>query len=337
MKRAATIKDVAGAAGVSPAAVSAALSGKEGASIRLSPETRELILAKARELDYMPDPRARSLRERRSGIVTVITYEKVFPVDWRNEFYGFFVGIEEEAARLGYDILILNNRPDSRPETTGRIDQLGIADGAVVIGLSRDEPSLHRFILRGFPLVFVGRREIAGGEPAYVTFDYESPIREMARRARLAGFAGLRYLRRGGNEPSRDKLRFLEAACAEMGLALESVPVAEGADWPAEARAALASDSLLVFDCMRSADAARAACERPGLAIGSGGPDAAVLEDRWSDSDRFWIRLDSDRVGLGRLAISALVGMIARGGPPGPGEPRLVPVGLLPGDSAPRL
>lgn len=334
MKKRATIKDIAAAAGVSSAAVSAVLSGRGGASIRVSEETRAKILGVARGLDYMPNQRARSLRQRASRIITVITYEKVFPVDWRDEFYKFFVGIEEESARLGYDLLILNNAA-SRP---GGFDQIGISDGAVVIGISKDEESLVRFHHSGFPLLFVGRRDIPGLDPNYATFDYETPIRDLAARIAASGFEKAAFFAVGSGEPLRDKRIFLARAFTDAGVPLTEYPA--GA-LPAPRLVAQPS-TFIIFNSMACAEAFRAEAERDGLRPGRD-YQAAVLEDRWQDDDLSWTRLDSDRIELGKIAVERLVSLIQ--GPETGAEPEtasnpvrvLLPVRLLDGTSSPGL
>jgi LacI family transcriptional regulator len=64
-----TIADVARRAAVSIGTVSKAVNGKG----RLRPETRDRVLAAARELDYQPDALARSLRRQRTFTVGLIT------------------------------------------------------------------------------------------------------------------------------------------------------------------------------------------------------------------------------------------------------------------------
>lgn len=64
----ARVSDVAAAAGVSPTTVSHALSGARA----VNAQTRERILAVARELGYMPDRVASGLRRRRTGVVGLI-------------------------------------------------------------------------------------------------------------------------------------------------------------------------------------------------------------------------------------------------------------------------
>jgi DNA-binding LacI/PurR family transcriptional regulator len=69
-----TLAAVAARAGVSASTASLAFSGTGP----VSDATRERVLAAARELGYGgPDPRARSLRRGRSGIVGVVSEERV--------------------------------------------------------------------------------------------------------------------------------------------------------------------------------------------------------------------------------------------------------------------
>ena len=70
----ATLAQVAARAGVSPSTASLAFSGAGP----VADETRERVLAAARELDYGgPDPRARSLRTGRSGIIAVVMEDRI--------------------------------------------------------------------------------------------------------------------------------------------------------------------------------------------------------------------------------------------------------------------
>lgn len=66
-----TIRDVAEAAGVSAMAVSAVLNGT-GRNVKVSEEKAEHIRRVARELRYQPNNVARSLRNRRTGMVGVV-------------------------------------------------------------------------------------------------------------------------------------------------------------------------------------------------------------------------------------------------------------------------
>ena len=68
--RAATLADVGRAAGVSAMAASAVLNGARTSS-RISPETRERILAAASKLAYRPNAAARALANRSKDKICV--------------------------------------------------------------------------------------------------------------------------------------------------------------------------------------------------------------------------------------------------------------------------
>lgn len=63
-----TIKDIAELAGVSKATASLVLNGR-GKELRVAQETRERVLAIAREQHYQPSIHARSLRDNRSHTI----------------------------------------------------------------------------------------------------------------------------------------------------------------------------------------------------------------------------------------------------------------------------
>ena len=65
----ATIYDVAKAAGVSPKTVSRVLNG----DAPVNPQTREIVEAAMRSLNYVPSSAARSMRSNKTGLVGMIT------------------------------------------------------------------------------------------------------------------------------------------------------------------------------------------------------------------------------------------------------------------------
>lgn len=96
-KQAVTIIDVARRARVSAGTVSNVLTGKRPVAER----TRERILAAIEELGYQPNLLARSLVNRATNTLGVVTAGL--------EFYGpsrTLVGIERQAAELGYSLLL---------------------------------------------------------------------------------------------------------------------------------------------------------------------------------------------------------------------------------------
>lgn len=97
---AATILDVAKRAGVSPGTVSNALSGKRP----VSPATYQRIMHAIESLGYEPNLLARSLVNRKSGIISVVVTELS-----DLGFYGYvstLAGIQQQATELGYSLML---------------------------------------------------------------------------------------------------------------------------------------------------------------------------------------------------------------------------------------
>jgi LacI family transcriptional regulator len=93
-----TIRDVARRAGVSLSTVSQVLNGRVGYA---SAETRERVLAAARELSYRPNALARGLVTSRTGTLGIVITEIT------RSFFTQVVGnIEQIASAQGYSVLL---------------------------------------------------------------------------------------------------------------------------------------------------------------------------------------------------------------------------------------
>jgi LacI family transcriptional regulator len=99
----ATLRDVAGAAGVSIATVSRILTGARGSR----PATKERVLAAARELDYRPSGPARALKLRQSRTLGLLV------TDIENPYFPELVrAVEDAAHEQGYAVLLCNSTDD---------------------------------------------------------------------------------------------------------------------------------------------------------------------------------------------------------------------------------
>ncbi|HEY7813601.1 MAG TPA: LacI family DNA-binding transcriptional regulator [Nakamurella sp.] len=145
----ATLARVAARAGVSVSTASLAFSG----SGPVSAQTRERVLAAARELDYAgPDPRGRSLRQGRSGIIGVIMEERVLAAFRDPLRIAVLDGIAQETTAQGHGLLLLSDIGASA-------EAIGTAtmDAAILFGFStRIDPTVDLLRRRGLPVVAVG-------------------------------------------------------------------------------------------------------------------------------------------------------------------------------------
>lgn len=131
----ATLKDVAGLAGVSSATVSYVLNGKR----TISDETKSRVYSAIEQLDYVPDLNARSLSMRDSKLIGVVVpqTEPGERLMFQNSFYSEALGsIEYYARQKGYHILISATDANESYLTLAKKRNL---DGIIVIGMYPDK------------------------------------------------------------------------------------------------------------------------------------------------------------------------------------------------------
>jgi DNA-binding LacI/PurR family transcriptional regulator len=142
-----TIKDVARAAGVSPALVSIVLNDAPGAS----EQTRERVRRLADELGYRPDAHATMLRRRRARLLGV-----GFSV--QSAFHGDLLpGIYAAAEAAGYEVTLSGWTAARTEERAVQALLTFRCDALVLLGSELDEARLAT-IVGQMPVVVVGRR-----------------------------------------------------------------------------------------------------------------------------------------------------------------------------------
>jgi LacI family transcriptional regulator len=142
----ATIRDVARRAEVSVASVSRALNGLNN----VRAETRERVIAAAAELGYVPHAGARSLSLARAHAIGV-----VLP-DLHGEFFSECVrGMDREASRRGYLLLLSNMHDDSDQAAVALRTMRGRVDGLLVMAPHIAADALARSLPAALPAVLI--------------------------------------------------------------------------------------------------------------------------------------------------------------------------------------
>ncbi len=148
-----TIADVARTAGVSKSAVSFALNNRPG----VGSETRDRILAAARELGWTPSSKARALSVSKALAVGLVIARS--PETLRSDpfFPSFIAGIESALSDAGYSLL-LHVVPDTAREDAvyRRLAAEGRVDGVFVTDLRVEDPRPALLAELGLPAVIVG-------------------------------------------------------------------------------------------------------------------------------------------------------------------------------------
>lgn len=141
-----TIRDVARRAGVSIASVSRVLNGVG----HVSAATRQRILAAVSALQYVPHAGARSLNGARSQAIGV-----AMPVLYGEFFSEFMRGMDDEAGRRNYMLLLSNIRDGEQPNANPLHAMRGRVDGLVVMTPRIGGESLGDAVPANLPAVLV--------------------------------------------------------------------------------------------------------------------------------------------------------------------------------------
>lgn len=225
MKKRVRQTDVARLAGVSPATVSLVINNRSGGSVRISEETRRRVIEAVNQLNYVVDPAARSLAGGQNYLLGVFTYESIFPLQHRDFYYRFLVGIEEEAEAIGYDLLLFTSSKGANGQRrvyNNGINRLGMADGAILLGASEDKTELHRLRQEGYTFVFIGRREVDGGPIAYVGADYAAATAAVVAHMVAHGHRRIAYIGQASqNESQLDRRQGYTAGLSQADIAVD--------------------------------------------------------------------------------------------------------------------
>jgi LacI family transcriptional regulator len=144
----ATIRDVARRADVSVASVSRALNGLNN----VGPETRARVIAAATELGYVPHAGARSLSLARAHAIGV-----VLP-DFHGEFFSEIVrGMDREASRRGYLLLLSNIHAEGDQARSGLRAMHGRVDGLLVMAPHIDPSILSQSLPSTLPALLLNQ------------------------------------------------------------------------------------------------------------------------------------------------------------------------------------
>jgi LacI family transcriptional regulator len=203
--RSPTVLDVAERAEVSVGTVSNVLNGRGN----VSEARRARVQAAMRELGFLPNGVAQSLRRQQSrviGLCTPLTNSAYFAA-----LLGYF---EEVAASAGYAVMHVLSRGDPELELNRVEALLGRnIDGLILIPTHDSSATLDLLALRGTPTIIVDR-VTSDKRFDYVAIDDRKAMREATRHLLGLGHKRLLYLIRDSRLPTT-QLRikgYLEAA-----------------------------------------------------------------------------------------------------------------------------
>jgi LacI family transcriptional regulator len=210
-----TIKDIAKRAGVSAATVSKVLNRKDGF---IGDETRQKILALARELNYTPNTLARSLVTRKSRVLGIIV------PDILNPYFTELVRACDDAARSrGYITLVCNSEGEQEIEDAHLTSLAGHRVDGVLLAASDVVPNAELLNRIRLPVVCMDREVDENPHlVATVNTDYRSGAYQSTRYLIERGHKRIAFLS-GAPVRSNTKIRLAgyRDALEEAGIVFD--------------------------------------------------------------------------------------------------------------------
>lgn len=210
---AATLADVARAAGVDVSTVSRVLRGERSQRVRA--ETRNRIFEAVKDLDYRPNALARGLRLARSNTIGLAVPQLDNPV-----FAEVIEGAEAVCAEHGYSLLISHRASHLDRQIFSRLVDSNRVDGLLVASFDSDADLLSDLNGVNVPIVMVNRR-VEGIGGAIIHDSYRAArmatdhLLDLGHR-RIAHLAG-----RAGGSNTYARLQGYRDALADRGIALD--------------------------------------------------------------------------------------------------------------------
>ena len=214
----ATIEDVAAIAGVSIATVSRAINEPT----KVADATRRRVNEAIARTGYTTNAMARSLRMRRSNMILILAPDVGDP-----NFSNILVGLETEASKRGYGVLIGNTQNDPERESdylrffsSNQADGLILLTGHLPYGMEDDS--------RLPPMVAV-HEPVPGSDVPFVGVDNFEGARIAAEHLISQGHRRIAFI---GRAPSRASNSLREqgyrAALSGAGIAIDPLLILDG-------------------------------------------------------------------------------------------------------------
>lgn len=210
-----TSRDIAAAAGVSQATVSNVLNRPD----IVAAKTRERVHAAIRQMNFVVNDSARTLRAGRSRTLGVIA------LDLTNPFWGEVTrGITDAAAARGYTVLLGSSGESRQGERNLlRLFEEHRVDGILVSSVDIDSPTIESLNRHGIAIILLDERDTTGRYSS-VSLDQAAGARLIAEHLLVEGHRRIGFINVSHEVWwSRERLRGLREAVLAKGENPETV------------------------------------------------------------------------------------------------------------------
>lgn len=218
-----TIKDIAKECGVSLSTVSLVLNGNP----RISPATREKVMAAVDRHGYQPNAFARSLASRSSRALSVVVphLNHVFA----DVYFGEIVsGVYEYATQQGYKVLLdMADQHFVKSHEYLNLLKSRRVDGMLFIGSSVHDDYLFDPEMESFPLILVNHY-FPNRNLNFISADYIGSAKIAAQHLTGLGHHAIGLLAGTNTNTALDFQRHFLAECKALGCREEDLPWSDG-------------------------------------------------------------------------------------------------------------
>lgn len=200
-RKAATIRDVAQAAGVSTATVSKFINGGQ----RFTREVEERVTTAVRELGYSSNPMARGMITGQTGNVGIVILDICNP-----HFTSLVKGASRVAARAGLNLLFTDTAEGHTPELT-MLQALRRRVDGIIVSARLSEPAIEWLKHSGLPVIYYGGQQ-PDPECYSVGVDNRAAALMLGRHLRDLGHRRISYVGFSGARWSTERWKGLQDA-----------------------------------------------------------------------------------------------------------------------------
>ncbi|MCP4181508.1 MAG: LacI family transcriptional regulator [bacterium] len=173
-----TIKDIAKELGISAQAVSRALNHKSN----ISDSLKEKITAKAKEIGYIKNQVASSLKTKETRLIGIFMFSRTFEIRQK-----VLEGIFAEARKNKYDILFFTMDSELDKELSyAELCTQRMVEGAIFTGIRMDDPHIDELRTMNIPIVLLD--SFVGGSSNTVSMDHEKAIKQVFQYSKAKGY-----------------------------------------------------------------------------------------------------------------------------------------------------
>jgi LacI family transcriptional regulator len=210
----ATIREVAKRAGVSPITVSRVVNNSD----YVNQATKKRVQAAIRQMGYVPNTLARSLRSRRTSTLALVL------TDITNPFWTTVArGAEDAASKAGFSMMLGNT--DESEEKQGRYITALLEkriDGILFVPVGNTSAVIRMVKRQNVPVVVLDRR-ISGAKADVVRCDSEGGAFKLTKLLLSLGHRRIAVLSGPGNiSTAEDRVHGYQRALSEQGVPLQS-------------------------------------------------------------------------------------------------------------------